>query len=61
MEQHVNETIRWLKLENQNPIKTFATILALHELLIVAPYITFNILFNCDDYFMLISNLIRYK
>lgn len=41
-------------------MKKFAAILALQELLIEAQYITFNILFMTDGYFMLISNLIRY-
>jgi hypothetical protein len=46
MESHVNDTIKWLKIDPGKDMKKFAAILAMKELLVEAPYITFNLLFN---------------
>jgi hypothetical protein len=48
MEGNVKETIKWLKIDPGKDMKKFAAILALKELLVEAPYITFNLLFNSD-------------
>ena len=60
METNVRETLKWLKHDSAKELKKFAAILALKELLVEAPYITFNLLFNSEGvYFLLIWNLIR--
>ena len=60
MEANARETIKWLKQESSKDAKKQAAILALKELLVEAPYITFNILFNAEGvYYQIIWNLIR--
>ena len=61
MEANVRETLKWLKHDSAKDLKKFSSLLALKELLVEAPYITFNLLFiNDNQYFQLIWNLIRY-
>ena len=63
VEQDVDETIKWLKLDGSNKeSRRIAGILALKELLKEAPFITFNKIFsNSKDNFQLVWNVIRDK
>ncbi len=51
--------MKWLRNENFKDSKKLAAILALKELLIQAPYITFNILFSSSDFFKILQTLIK--
>ena len=59
VESDVDEAIRWLKGDVNKDFKKLAAILALKELLIEAPYITFNRIFGAGGSFNLIWSIIR--
>ena len=60
VEADVEEAFKWLKGDNVREIRKFASILALKELLIVAPYLSFNKIFMNNESFILIWNIVRY-
>jgi len=61
VEADVEEAFKWLKGENVREIRKFAAILALKELLIEAPYLSFNKIFMNNESFILIWNIVREK
>lgn len=59
LEQNALEAMKWLRSESSKENKKFAAILALKELLIEAPQITFNIII--ESYLIQILILIKYE
>lgn len=59
LEQNALDATKWLKSEASKENKKFAAILALKELLIEAPQITFNIII--ESHLLIVLTLIKYN